>query len=80
MRPSLALLAAFALSGCVTVKVASQPICLPQVAYSPAQEKAMGDALAALSASNPLVGFVTDAIAMRRANSAVCQVTGAKAK
>jgi hypothetical protein len=60
------------LGGCVTVQVTPQPVCLPQVAYTPTQEKAMGDALAALEASNPLVPFVTDAIAMRRANQAVC--------
>lgn len=47
-------------------------------AYAPAQEQAMGAALKALDASNPLVGFVVDAIAMRDANKAVCATTGAK--
>lgn len=34
----------------------------------------MGVALAALAPTNPLVVFITDSIAMRRANQAVCSV------
>ena len=54
------------------MKVTPQPACLPMQTYTPAQETAMGNALAALADTNPLVGFITDSIAMRRANQAVC--------
>lgn len=62
------------LSGCVQVQVSPQAACLPQISYTADQETAMGVALAALAPTNPLVVFITDGIAMRRANQAVCSV------
>jgi hypothetical protein len=80
MRRLILLAALASLCGCVNVRVASQPVCLPQVAYNADQEKAFGTALAALNPDNPLVTFVVDSIAMRQANKAVCDVMGGQSK
>lgn len=63
------------LHGCATSPlappvIAVKQVCLPQVQYSPEQQKAAADALAALTPDNPLVAFIADYGAVRRANLA----------
>lgn len=45
-------------------------ICIPLVAYTPAQEAAMADALQVLDPTNPLVQAMADYGAMRAADRA----------
>lgn len=63
------------LAGCATTPPPT-PVtvtaCLPMAVYSPAQEKAAGDALAALPPANPLATFMADYGALRAADRAAC--------
>jgi hypothetical protein len=66
---TLILIGAAMLAGCATTPaVRSQ--CLPLKTYTPAQEKALADALAALPADSPLAGAMADYGALRAADRA----------
>ena len=72
------------LAGCATTQappiispapaaqVVVKTVCLPLKAYAPDQELALGRALAALTADNPLVQAMADYGAMRAADRAAC--------
>ena len=72
-----------ALVGCASLSpappvIAVKQVCLPQIIYSPAQEKAAAAALAALSPDNPLVALITDYGAVRAANRSCLASTQGK--
>lgn len=73
MRPGLAIFlataACVAAAACAAVP-ATSVTCLPMRAYTPAQEAAIGDALAQLAPGNPLLGAMDDYAKLRAANAA----------
>lgn len=78
----LAWVALLTLTACATTAppvIAVKRVCLPQIAYSPAQEKAAAAALAALPPDSPLVALVADYGAVRAANrSCIASTQGTK--
>lgn len=69
------------LPGCATPAptVVTTTTCLPMTSYTAAQEKAAGDALAALDAGSELVAMMTDYGALRAADRA-CIASSAPSK
>lgn len=71
MKSVIAILAlCCALAGCATSLATAPPSCLPLSTYSPAQQKALAEAVAALPPGSPLLDLVTDYAAMRDADRA----------
>jgi hypothetical protein len=58
------------LAGCAPGPVPVTVVCLPQATYTPAEQRAMADAVEALPEGSPLVGVVVDYGKMRAANKA----------
>jgi uncharacterized lipoprotein YmbA len=69
MRTCLVLALALILAGCATPG-AVVVTCLPLRAYTPAEQDALADALAAVPSNSPLVGAMADYLAMRDADRA----------
>ena len=61
--------AAVGLASCQTL-TAVQLTCLPLKTYTPAEQKALADAMAALDPTSPLIGLAGDYSAMRDADRA----------
>ena len=79
-KAAIGLCLALATSACQTVPVAApapQVSCPERRHYTAAEEKAIGQAIEALDAANPLVGAMTDYTALLKEIEACEKATGA---